>query len=686
MKATTAAAGVLAFGPYRLDLLRQELRRGEHPVPLTPKAFDTLRMLAEAGGAVVAKEDLLAQVWRDKFVEESVLAQNVYTLRKVLAEGDGGTPYIVTVPKRGYRMAVAVEGLPGDRRSDGGIRALEQPVPAAPSMPEDAVAALTAMPRRRSTDVVASPAPIAAPSPEVAVGDSPQPAAVPARRPDRLRAWVWGAVVILLVVAVAAAAWLRGPRSPAGNPLRVDSVAVLPFLALDRPTGNDVLGLAMADALITRLSDLDPLVVRPTSAVQELRTSPRDPIAVGRHLQVDAVVDGSLQRAGDRIRLSVRLLRVEDGRLLWARSFETVAADPFVVQDAISEQVANALSLELTGVRRAGNRGTDDVEAYQHYVQGRYLWNRRTEADLRQALVEFQAAIARDPRFAAAHAGLADTWALLPLYGSVPPRTAFPRALSAASNALSLDPQLAEAHTSLAYSRFQYEWNWSDAEQEFHRALKLDPSYATAPQWFAYLLSALGRHDEAVANARLAQRLDPLSLVINSDLGFTLYFARRYDEAIAQFHRALELDARFPYAHFGLALAETGAGKREEAVQEARQALELSGGSGSMQGALGYTLALAGHADEARAVRAALVERARHQRVSAGALALVAIGLAHDGDSAERTEALHQLDLACGERSRFVVFLDAWPVYDPLRGDPRFAELVRRVGLPADVR
>jgi TolB-like protein/Tfp pilus assembly protein PilF len=459
----------------------------------------------------------------------------------------------------------------------------------------------------------------------------------------------------------------------------VGSLAVLPFLSLNPAQDGDVLGLAMADALITRLSELEPLVVRPTSAVQELGKAPRDVLGIGRRLGVDAVMDGSLQRSGDRLRVSLRLLRVEDGRSLWSKSLETVYTDPFAVQDTVSEQVADALSLGLSGRRphRPGTRGTADVEAYQEYVRGRYFWNRRTEADLRKALTHFEGALARDPAFAAAHAGIADCWVLLPLYGNVAPRDAFPRAIAAASDALRLDPDLAEAHTSRAYAHFLYDWTWREAEDGFRQARRLDPGYPTAPQWYAYLLSALGRHEEAIANARLAQRLDPLSLVINADLGFVLYFARRYDEAIAQFQRTLELDPRFPYAHFGLALADSAAGRHEEAVAAARQAVELSGGSSVMQGSLGFALATAGEADEARRVRAALAERARSQRVQAGAFALLDVGLG------ARRAALDELEAAYRDRSRFVVLMGVWPAFDPLREEPRFVQLVKKVGLPA---
>ena len=675
--APTLTAGY-AFGPFTLDLQRQELRRGAEPVPLTPKAFDTLRVLVEADGAVVPKEELLALVWRDRFVEESVLSQNVYTLRKVLAEGDDGRTYILTVPRRGYRFAVPVERLSGEHALPDAEASVASSTPAAAgrviATPSDGPAVQVAAVGAGTGELTTVSSAWTGPERR----SSARPAPRPSRRRPLLLAGLAAVLLIAALLAIAAR-WRPEPATP--GTLRVSSLAVLPFLSISPTTDRDVLGLAMADALITRLSELEPLVVRPTSAVQELREAPRDALAIGRRLGVDAVMDGSLQRAGDRLRVSVRLLRVDGGRPLWARSFETVYTDPFAVQDAISEQVADALSLELSGRRphRPGNRGTGDVEAYQEYVRGRYFWNRRTEADLEKAMTHFEGALARDPAFAAAHAGIADCWVLLPLYGNTPPRDAFPRAIAKAREALRLDADLAEAHTTLAYARFLYDWSWADAEQGFRQAQRLDPGYPTAPQWYAYLLSATGRHDEAIANARLAQRLDPLSLVINADLGFVLYFARRNDEAIAQFERTLELDPRFPYTRFGLAFALAAAGRRDEAVKEAQQAVELSGDSSVMQGALGYTLATAGRTTEARVVRATLERRRGIDRVQPGAFALVDTGL---GDHAA---ALDELDAAYRDRSRFVVLMGVWPAFDPLRQEPRWAELTRRVGLPAAV-
>ena len=650
---------VYSFGPYRLDLVRQELRRGEEVVALTPKAFDTLRILVEAGGAVVPKEEILATVWHDRFVEESVLSQNVYTLRRVLDEGNGGRPYIVTVPRRGYRL-----GVPITRQ---GVRVFPTPERAFPVIP--------ATP---ATPAPAGGTPASAPAATGAAAAAQALAEAAASSAGRRQRWRLGILLALLALVAAAAGWTlaqrraaarRAASAPPAAAAPVRSIAVLPLLPLGGGDEDaEMLGLAMADALINRLSELEPLVVRPTSAVQELRGRGRNPTFIGAQLGVDAVIDGSLQ-----------LLRVPDGDPVWAGTFDTVYTDPFAVQDAISAQVADGLSLRLSTrrSRQLGTRGTADPEAYQEYVRGRYFWNRRTEADLRKAMARFGAAIERDPAFAAAHAGLADCWVLLPLYGNLPPREAFPRAIAAARAALELDPELAEAHTSLAYARLMFDWDWAAAEEEFRRAQRLDPNYPTAAHWHGYLLSALGRHEEAIAQARRAQELDPLSLVINADHGLVLYFARRHEEAIAQFQRTLELDPRFAYARFGLALAYAATGRGEDAVREAEQAVEHSAGSSVNQAARGYALGVAGRAEEARRVLASLEERARRSPVQAGAFGLVHLGL---GD---RERALDSLRRAYEERSRFVVFLQVWPIYDPLREDPRFAALVRDVGLPA---
>lgn len=571
---------VLLFDQFRADLANRLLTRGGATVPLTPKAFDTLAELLAEPGQVIPKGELLERVWPDTFVEEATLTQNIYTLRKALAQAGGEREYIATVARRGYRFL-------------------------GPVAEEE--------------------------------GPAPDPGAA------------------------------------------VSSLAILPFEPLSADPEDAYLGLGLADALITRLSSLPPLTVRPTSAVRRYTGADRDPLAAGRDLKVDAVLDATWKRSGGRLRLSVQLLGMGEAAPLWAAQLDADDTELFALEDSLSRRLAEELRLRLTQQQRArlARPNTRSPEAYQAYARGRFLWNRRTEAGLREAAACFREAIARDPDYALASCGLADCSVLLPLYGSVPPREAFPEAVAAAQRALALDPLLAEAHTTLAYARFFFEWDWPAAERGFQHALELNPSYATAHHWCSFLLAAQGRHGEAVAEAERALELDPLSLVISSDLGLVLHFGRQTSAAIEQFQRTLELDPGFAYAHFGLGHAYLQAGRVEEAVGQFARAVELSPESTTMRAALGLALGRAGRRDEARGLQARLEEVARRRYVEASHFAFLAIGLG------EPERALHWLARACEDRSRFVAFLDTWSVYDPLRGEPGWEALRERLRRPA---
>jgi DNA-binding winged helix-turn-helix (wHTH) protein/tetratricopeptide (TPR) repeat protein len=565
---------IFEFDGFIVDLGRRLLLRDEQPVALTPKAFETLAALLERPGEVLGKEEILERVWPDAFVEEAILTQNIYTLRKTLQEAGGARPYIETIPRRGYRFA----------------------------------------------------GPVAE------------------RTPARERA--------------------------------VSSLAVLPFESLGVQADDAWLGLGLADSLITRLSNLRRIAVRPTSAVRRYLGVERDPAEVGRLLQVDAVLDGTVRRSGDLLRITVQLVSVTDGAPLWATQFDAQAKDLFALEDSISRELALELRLRLSGPERdrLTRSATQDPEAYHAYLRGRYFWNRRTFESLGKAIESFRRAIGLDPGFALAYAGLADCWVLLPLYGAVAPREVFPQAIAAAERALELDESLAEAHTSLAYARFLYERRWAAAERGFRRAIELSPGYPTAHHWYAFLHSALGRHVEAVAQARRALELDPLSLVINADLGLVLSFARD-PAAVEQFRRTLELDPGFAYARFGLGLSLQEQGCLEEAAAELRCAAELAPDSPAMQAALGAALARAGRGEEARRILALLEERAAREPVEASLFAFLWTGLG------ERDRAIDCLEDACDEGSRFVAFLATWSIYDPLRDHPRWPDLLRRAGL-----
>ena len=452
-------------------------------------------------------------------------------------------------------------------------------------------------------------------------------------------------------------------------------LAVLPFVPLGVSAEERFVGLGMADALITRLSALRQITVRPTSAILQFSDNPRGALEVGRTLGVEAVLEGTVQMIPRRVRVTVQLVDVYDASTIWADSFDTERTDLLCVEDEISRRVIDALRLHLSreDERRLASPATANVEAHRAYVKGRYHWNARTATDLKKAIAHFENAIRHDDRYVLAYAGLADSWALLPLYGSERPADVFPRVRNAAMKALAIDDTSAEANTSLAYVHLFFDWNSPEAEAGFARAIGSNPGYPTAHHWLAFLHASQARHDESVASAMRALELDPLSLAINADLGLVLYFARRFDEAIEQFRVTLELNADFAYARFGLALACAASGRIDEAILESRRAVALSPGGSAMLAALGYAYGVGGRDAEAREVLGQLASLAGSPSQHASRAAVVHAGL---GDHAA---ALSRLRDACEERSRFVVFLRVWPVFDRIRAEPEFETLVRRV-------
>jgi DNA-binding winged helix-turn-helix (wHTH) protein/Tfp pilus assembly protein PilF len=632
------------FGSSRLDAVKRCLLRDGEIVPLQPKDFETLLVLIRERERVVGKEELIERLWPDTFVEEANLSQHIYVIRKALGDVARENAYIVTVPGRGYRFVAPVIEW---REED-----------------EELILA-----ERTRTHLVIE-------EKEEGQGDREKRRKGEKAFFSRRRLRRIAATAALLVGLGAALAWWWVWRKPERAAVaEIKSVAVLPFKPLNLDGSDEYLGLGMADTLITKLSGLRSLIVRPTGAIRKYIHPEQDPLAAGREQKVDAVLDSSLQRDGERIRVTVRLLSVGDGSSLWTyQCDERYCASIFAMQDAISEKVAAALTLTLTGEERKllRKRYTENKEAYQAYLKGCYFRDKRTAESIKRAIEHFEQAIELDPHYALAYAGLAGTYVLV--FSSVPPNERMPKAKAAATKALELDETLAEAHASLARVKF-YDWDWWGAEQEFKRAIELSPNFATAHEWYAIYLNAMRRWDEALAEIKQAQMYDPLSASINMNVGWILFTAGQYDQAITQLQQTIEIDPNFVWTHKRLGLVYLQMGRYEEALAAWKKAASLSGGEPYHIASLGSTYAISGQRSEARAVIAQLQELSRQRYVSALDIARVYAALG------EKDQAFAWLQKAYEERAGLLIFLKVDQEFDGLRGDPRFAELLRRMGL-----
>ena len=462
----------------------------------------------------------------------------------------------------------------------------------------------------------------------------------------------------------------REPSAP------VRSLAVLPFRSLGAEQ-HVYLRLGVANAIITKLSRLQEISVRPTSAILKYVDRELDLAAIGRELGVDALLDGAFEWADDQLRVTVQIVRSNGGTPLLAEQFDEQFTNIFALEDSISERVTCALRLRLSSEekKQITKRYTENVEAYQAYLRGRYFWDKRTEDGMKKAISYFEQAIALDPDYALALSGLADAYFLLGAYRALPPNECFPQSRRAAERALELDDTLAEAQCTLAYVKACYDWDWQAAERGFKRALAINPNYAIGHIWYSDYLSAVGRFEEALAEVRRALELDPLSLINNLNLALPHYFARQYDRAIEQLLKALELDPYSALGHWSLGQAYRQSGRYEEAIGELRKAIQLSGQSPLALAALGHTYAVSGRMKEALKIIAELQALARQRYVSPYEIATVFAGLG------EQDRAFDWLDCACRERAGRLFFLRVDPYWDGLRLDPRFAALLQCIGL-----
>ena len=491
-------------------------------------------------------------------------------------------------------------------------------------------------------------------------------------------------VAAALTVAVASYAYLPGMlrerpthvvpepvAPPPTSPIRRTSLAILPFRPLDPSTRDAPLELGLADTLITSISGLPGITVRPTSAVVRYADHPTDATAAGRDLHVEGVVEGTVQKTGSRLHVSVRLLNVADGRSLWGETFETPAKDLLTVQDAIARRIVQQLLPPIDQKTWRAHAGTTNSEAYRAYLDGRFSWNQRTVPGFRTAIEHFRRATALDPDYAAALAGIADCQTLLGIWGVESIAKSVEQARGSALQAVHADDLLPEAHGSLALVRWIYDWNWPQAEREFKRALELNPSYATAHQWYAYFLASRGRFAEALAEIHQARELDPLSLSIRTDVGEINAWARHYDTAVAELRGVLDADPDFAMAHNILGLTYVLQGRVTEGIAALERARQIDDGP-RMMSTLAYAYGVAGNRPRAQALLRELQSLTIRRNVSPFAFALVHTGLG------ERDQALDWLQRAFHERSDTMAIIGVYPWLDGLRSDERFAELLKQ--------
>jgi serine/threonine-protein kinase len=488
------------------------------------------------------------------------------------------------------------------------------------------------------------------------------------------------AVAIALIVLIAGGVGLGFYVHARNGEVAIDSIAVLPFRNRSTETDSEYLADGLAESLIYRFSQLPNLRVSPTSSVFHYKGKDIDPIKVGKELGVSAVLSGRIVQRGDYLTISAELLDVRYNKLLWGEQYERKMSELLQTQREIAREIVDKLKLKVSGQEKAlAKHYTESNEAYQFYLKGRFYWNKRSPEGLHKAVEYFQQAIERDPNFALAYSGLADTYALLgapEAGGDMPPNEVLPKAKAAALKALEIDETLAEPHVSLAHGKYFYDRDWAGAEREYKRAIELNPNYSVAHHWYAVYLTNVGRTPEALAEIRRAQELDPLSLSINSWLGAILNRSGQSDQAVEQYRKTLEMDPNFINVHFRLGNLYEEKGMYEEAISEFRQVLKLSAGNPLGIAGLAHAYALVGKRDEAQKNLDELLQLSKQRYVAPGQIAVIYIAL---GD---KDKAFAWLDEAEKGHDLMIARIRVDPRYASLRSDPRFNDLVRRLGFP----
>ena len=649
---------VVRFGTFEVSLQSGEVRKAGVRIRVQQQPLKLLEVLLEHPGEVVTREELRSRVWPKESFGDFDQAVNIAIakLRSALGDSAENPRFIETLPKRGYRFIADVSFVD----ADGRIR-----------RPESASVDSTGTEPGHQIQ----PNGLAVP-PVIELAPQLQGAGlvVPTRRRLRPTSRVLMALAVALSLTIAILFFLsRGHR-----PTAIRSLAVLPLENLSGDAAQNYFSDGMTDELITDLAQISALRVISRTSVIIYKGAHKSLPQIARELNVDAVVEGTVLRAGDQVRITAQLIDASTDKHLWSQSYEGELRDTLALQDRVARAIAEQIQINLTPREQAALKSVRTVnpEAYESYLKGRYFWNKRTADGLRVALAYFNQAIEEDPNYTQAYSGLADTYALLGdwQYAVMTPKEAYPKAKAAALKALELDSSLGEAHNSLAFVLDGYDWDLDAGGKEFRRAMELSPGYATAHHWYAWHLALLGQYDEAIAEMKKAESLDPLSLIINADLAELLVLAHSYDEAIGQSRKTIEMDPNFAMAHNQLAQAYLQKHMYDQAIAELQNAVQLSGGSPTCIANLARAYTLSGKRSEAMKLLNDLKSSstARYSHASEVAAIYASLG--------DKDEAMNWLEKGYAERFNPGVLIR--PGFDPLRSDPRFQDLVHRVGLP----
>lgn len=629
--------GRVVFEGYEVDFRTGELRKHGVRVRLQAQPLRVLEMLMEHRGNVVTREVLKGKLWpADTFGDfDHGLNKAINKIRDALADSALNPRYIETVARRGYRF-----------------------VPVVTEVDEPAGTVQPVIP-----DV-----------PEAKDGNQRSAGNPMARRVPRFLAWkiAGGCLLLLFVVSL-----LWKVQSTAHRSSDIQSLAVLPLENLSSDVSQEYFADGMTDELITALGTTNGLRVISRSSVMVYKHVRKPLPQIAHELNVDAIVEGTVLRSGEQVRITAQLIRATADEHLWSQSYQGDLRDTLELQDKVARAIADRIRVTVTSHERAlpDSAKLVNPDAHDAYLRGRYFWNKRTEEGLKRAVTYFDEAIVKDPNYAQAYSGLADSYALLGdwEYGALAPNEAFPKAKAAAAKALELDNTLGEAHASLAFCLDLFDWDWKSAEVEFERAIELSPSYATSHQWYAWHLIVAGRNKQGISELRKAEALDPLSLIISADIADALVIARKYEESTQQSRKTIEMDPSFAMAHYQLGQAFVQMHKYKEAILELQEAIELSRGNPLCTSQLGFVYAVSGRRNEAFKILNDLKNGSNHKQSHAADIALVYAGLN------EKDQAFAWLQKAFEERSNPSILVR--PAFDVLHSDPRFRDLLRRLGL-----